>query len=679
MSLKNAIKQQHYIRRSFRKWGYWGIITILVAAMFGLPTLAQPDLNLSPTQLQPRLTVPESPVAPSPSAPGLNDPQEFAAFVDDFFQQEMSKEHIPGAVISVVKDSKLFFANGYGYANVEEQTPVVADRTLFRVASLSKLFTATAAMQLYERGLLDLHTDVNQYLSNFQLDNPYSEPVTAAQLMMHTDGTTKRRIGIAARTPEAMEPLEDYLANHMPPVIWKPGELYSYSSHSTALLGYLVERLSKTPFTEYIDSNILEPLKMRRSTFLQPLPHPLAKDLAVGYQYQSNAFQPVPFLYLNIAPAAAMSTTATDMANFMIAQLQAGRYGNSSILQPKTVQLMHEQHFTHHPRLPGTGYSFRERLENNIRMIGHLGSLRGYSSSLTLMPDRNIGIFVASNSFSGIHEKLLSQLLDRYFPTANEAAPIKPLALSSDQLDRFTGTYRDLEYPRHTLAKLSAPFEHINIRNGGDGTLTLSTPRLFFLGSAPKIRLVPVESLLFQRSDDDAFTAFGEDEAGQIAYVFNPIWSKIGAYERVPWYETVWVQFGVIGFCAAIFLSAIIFWLIRWLRRSQYQTAQKSRGAWSLAALVSALNLAFLIGLPLSLWGIGVWKLVYGVPFVVVVLLCLPITAALLAIGLPLIAAFAWKNHDWSALKRWHYSSIALAAAIFIPALAYWNLLGFHF
>jgi CubicO group peptidase (beta-lactamase class C family) len=679
-------KQRGY----FRRWFRWGMLAILVipllfVPMSALPGLAQSDFNLPPSEPQQQQPIQpnEAPVAPSPSAPGLNDPQEFAAFVNQFFNEEMSKAHVPGAAISVVKDGELFFTKGYGYANVEEQIPVVADRTLFRVASLSKLFTATAAMQLYERGLLDLNADVNQYLPNFQLENPYPEPVTAARMMLHTDGTTRRRIGLAARTEAEMKPLGDYLADHMPPVVWPPGELYSYSSHSIALLGYLVERLADTPFVEYVDENILQPLQMRRSTFLQPPPPELADDLAVGYQYRNGEFKPVPFLYLNIAPAASMSATATEMAKFMIAQLQGGRYGDVGILQPETVRLMHEQHFTHHPKLPGTGYSFRERLENNIRMVGHLGSLRGYSSSLTLMPDRNIGIFIGSNSFGGIHEKLLNRILDRYFPVADESPPIEPLQLSDAQLDRFTGTYRDLEYPRHTFVKISAPFKHLNIQKGGNGTLLVSTPGLFFLGNAPKIRLVPVESLLFRRANDDALTAFGEDEEGRITYAFNPIWPKIGAYERIPWYETIWVQAGVIGFCAVVFLSAAIVWpiipVIRRLQGKRFQVERRWSEAWSLAGLIGTLNLVFLIGFPLSLWLIGVWKLVYGVPPIVVAFLCIPLVTTPLTLGLPFVTLLAWKDNYWSALKRWHYSLITLAAVVFIPILAYWNLLGFQF
>jgi len=655
---------------------------ILFLSLLGLPSVAKdtPKFPLSePQQQQP--IKPEKPVISSPAAPELSDPQEFENFVDNIMNEEISKSHIPGAVISVVKDGNIFFAKGYGYANLEKNIPVVADKTLFRVASVSKLFTATAAMQLYERGLLDLNSDVNNYLP-FRLDNPFPEAVTPAQMMMHTDGTTKRRIGMAARTAAKMTPLGDYLADHMPPVVWRPGTIYSYSSHSTALLGYIVERISGIPFVQYIDKNLFQPLLMRRSTFLQPPPPELASDLAVGYQYQNGKYKAVPYLYLNIAPAAAMSTTATDMAHFMIAQLLQGRYENSRILAADTVRLMHEQHFTHHPKLPGTGYSFHERLENNLRMIGHLGSLRGYSSSLTLMPNQNIGIFIATNSFSGVAGKFLNQFLDRYFPVTNQPAPIKPLTLSEEQLNRFTGTYRDLEYPRHTFAKISAPFKHINITKSGDGTLIIIPPDLFFLGSVNRVRLVPVEPLLFKHVDDDAFTAFGEDRMGNIAFAFNPLWAKIGAYERVHWYENVWVQLGIAGFCTIVFLSAFIAYtlnpIIRRLRRKHLQH-QEFNGTWVIAGLVGTLNLIFLIGFPLSLWLYGIWRLVYGVPLITVALLCIPLVTSVLTLALAWFAGLVCVDKDCSVLLRSHYSLITLAALVFIPFLGYWNLLGLHF
>ncbi|MGG6265526.1 serine hydrolase domain-containing protein [Leptolyngbya sp. AN03gr2] len=677
-SKKNIISKQKF----FHRFLCCTFLAIFILLSSGLPGLAQkePIFPLDDPQSEQLESIPEVP--PSPNAPGLNSTQELEGFSDQFFNSEMPKSHIPGAVVSVVKDGKLFFAKGYGYADIEKKIPVDADRTLFRVASLSKLFTATAAMQIYERGLLDLNADINQYLTTFKLNNPFPEPARVAQLMTHTDGTTQRLIGIAAPTAAKMEPLGDYLADHMPPIVWQPGKLYSYSNHSIALLGYLVERLSGLPFIDYMDKNIFQPLEMRRSTFLQPPPPALAQDLAVGYQYRSGQFQPVPFLYLNIAPAAALSATATDMAHFMIAHLLKGRYENSRILQEDTARLMHQQHFTQHPKLPGTAYGFRERLENNLRMIEHLGSLRGYSSLLTLIPDRNVGVFIATNSFQGIHEKFLSQFLDRYFPIANEPTPSKPYAMSDQNLDRFTGTYRDLEYPRHTLAKISAPFKLISIKKGSNQTLMIRRSNLFFMSNASDLQLAPVAPMLFQRVNDDAMTAFGTNEVGKIAFAFEPLWAKIGTYERVSWYERVWFQLGVIGGCAVIFLSALVYLIVARIqgrRKRESHSDRSSKRAWQLAGLTSALNLIFLVGLPLSLWLYGIWKLVYGVPPVVVALLCIPLLTSILSIGLVIFTGLAWKNKRGSIIKRLHYSLITLAAIIFIPILGYWNLLGFQF
>ena len=551
---------------------YWGILTILFFSLSGFPYLAQGTPAgtgqlpfLSPPQSQP--TEPDLVEPPPSTRQGPTDPQEVETFLDKFFAKEMPTKHIPGAVVALVKDGEIFFTKGYGYANVEKKIPVVPDKTLFRVASISKLFTGTAVMQLYERGLLDLNRDINQYLKRFQIENPYPEPITLANLMTQSEGSSQRLFGIADRTASEMVPLKEFIPDHMPPIVWRPGELYSYSNMGSTLAGYLVEVISGLPFVQYIDENILRSLNMQRSTFLQPPPPSLASDLAVGYEYQDGRFQSLPFLYLNIAPAASLSATATDMAHFMIAHLQNGRYENSRILEEETAQLMHQQHFTHHPKLPGITYSFHEHLENNIRAIGHLGSLRGYSSSLTLIPEQNVGLFVACNSFNGIHEKLRNQFFNHYYPVQEKPTPAKPPTNFEEQAARFTGVYRDVEYPRGTLASLGAVLGHVHVKSNGDGTLTVQAPEFFFSRGSVKRKLIPVEPLLFQRAGDDAYTAFGEDSKGNINYLYNPIRSRISAFRKLPWYETIPVQLSLTGFCAVLFLSAGVTWLARSLSR----------------------------------------------------------------------------------------------------------------
>jgi len=153
---------------------------------------------------------------------------------------------------------------------------------------------------------------------------------------------------------------------------------------ATALLGYLVERISGLPFVQYIDKTSYSRSPCA-AAFLQPPSPPLADDLAVGYQYRVVTLN--LFHTCTSISAAALNTTAADGA-FMMHLLRSLR----KLAHPGGGWPLHRQHFTHHPKLPGTA-GFHERLQNNMRMIEHLGSLR-YSSSLTLLPDQNIGILL---------------------------------------------------------------------------------------------------------------------------------------------------------------------------------------------------------------------------------------------------------------------------------------------
>jgi len=654
------------------------VIVILLSSTLlvtSCPThaIARSD-NPIPSQTPP----PEPPTdfSETQATPGLYNSQELEAFLDSFLPKEMQQEHVLGGVVSVVKDGEIFLTKGYGFTNPDKTQPVEGDRTLFRVASLSKLFTDTAVMQLYERGLIDLEADVNQYLQAFKIHNPYSQPVTSANLMTQTDGTTQRLLEIAAPTAAKMTPLETFIPARMPSMIFPPGEIYSYSNMGITLAGYLVQTLSQTPFIKYIEQNILQPLDMQHSTFQQPIPSNLQADLSPGFRYQDQHFKSYPFLYFNIAPAAALSATASDMAHFMIAHLQNGAYGKRRILKEETTKLMHEQHFTHHPKLPGTAYGFHEHLENNLRMIGHAGNMPGYSSSITLIPEQNVGVFTAFNSYNpAVPGKVLTRLLDRYFPAPK---PAKPDVRADVDLQRFTGSYRDLEYPRDTLAKITAPFGHIHITSEGSNQLSVETPGLYFSNSVTRRRLVPVGALLFKQVDDDSYTAFAEGTNGKITYVFNPVYPKIGAFEKVRWYETVVFQLWFAGICAVILLSACFVHPInRWLNRSAKSKPPRrfTRYAHWNAALAGGLYLVPLIASGLFLWLTGPWKLAYGIPIVVTFLLHLLPIAAVLSFGLLIWSIVAWKKNYWSWQSRFYYWVVTSAAILFIPFLHYWNFL----
>lgn len=677
------------LETAMKRVGY-GLLGLLLTLILTLPGLARTTgLVPSAVEGEPALTLGPSQIEPSSVTPGLDDPQDLETLVDNVFAEELEAGGVPGGAVAVVKDGEIFFARGYGYADIDQKLPVDAETTLFRVASLSKLFTATAAMQLQAEGLIDMEDPIAPYLGDeVELENPFSTPVTFAQLLTHTDGSTKRRIGLAADTEANLQPLEDYLADHLPPIVYPPGVVFSYSSHSIALLGYLVQRISGQPFIDYIHDHILDPLDMNRSSFAQPSPH--QEDLATGYQKQGGNFQPVPYLYLNIGPAAALSSTATDMAHFMIAQLQGGQYEGASILPPDAIAAMHRIQFRPHPKLPGTGYGFRERRINGFQTIGHLGSLRGYSSSLTLMPEQNIGIFIVSNNFSGVHGKLLRQFFDRYFPPR----PGLPVAGATPSLvgpaelnlDRFVGTYRDLEYSRHTIAKLSAPYQQINIRRTDNG-LEIQPPSLFFRRDRPASPLEPLEPLLFlqpeQGTEEATLTAFEADENGNILYAYNPIFPKMATYTKIAWYENIWPHAGILAVASLLFLSGMWVWplhpALRKLQCKSFVIPLQIRHAWLVMGWVSTLNLVFLIGFPLALWLYGVWRLAYGMPWFGFVFLGLPIISTLLTLLMVVITFVVWINGAWPTVRRWHYTLLSLAAVLFTTVLLYWRVLGFQF
>jgi CubicO group peptidase (beta-lactamase class C family) len=233
-------------------------------------------------------------------------------------------KHVAGATVAVVKDGALFFAKGYGYADVEQRKPVDPERTLFRLGSTSKLFTWTAVMQLVEDGKLDLDADVNRYL-DFKIPATYPEPITLRHIMTHTAGFEEDLRDLIAKDSAHMVPLGRWLETHMPERVRPPGNYASYSNYATALAGYVVERVSGLSWDDYIERRILGPLGMNRTTGRQPLPPQFREDMSHGYSFSRGQFEPKEWeIIMGAAPAGSISASATDMATFMLAHLGNG-------------------------------------------------------------------------------------------------------------------------------------------------------------------------------------------------------------------------------------------------------------------------------------------------------------------------------------------------------------------
>src|SRR6266576_6603227 len=277
------------------------------------------------------------------------------SFLDGIVPLQLSQTDIAGATVSIVKDGKLIFAKGYGYADVQKKLSVSARETLFRPGSISKLFTWTAIMQLFEQGELDLDRDVNEYL-DFRIPEAFGKPITLKNIMTHTPGFEEqiKDLFTTSGTPN----LGEYLKTHIPARVYPPGTVPAYSNYATALAGYIVQRVSGRPFDEYIAENILKPLNMTRSTFAQPLPPSLAPLMSGGYRLGSDPAQ--PFEVINPFPAGSLSSSAADMAQFMMAHLQDGQLGEVHILKPETARLMHSRLFALDDAANAMCYGFYE-------------------------------------------------------------------------------------------------------------------------------------------------------------------------------------------------------------------------------------------------------------------------------------------------------------------------------
>jgi len=613
-----------------------------------------------------------------PSTQGLADRIELEAFLDGIMTAHMESYHIAGATLAVVKEGEIFFAKGYGYADVENKKPVIADKTLFRPGSVSKLITWTAVMQLFEQGKLDLNADLNIYLKDFKIPDTYPEPITMKHLLTHTPGFEDVINEMAARSAEDLVPLAEFLARKMPARVLPPGKLTAYSNYGTALAGYIVEKVSGMPFENYVEENIFKPLDMLYSTFRQPLPSQLEDNMSAGYTYEKGVYKAEDFEYINgLAPAGSMSTTATDMAKFMIAHLQYGKYGENRILKEETAKLMHTQLFTHDSRVDGNAYGFWERNLNNLRTIGHGGDTVWFHALLVLVPEQNLGFFVSYNS-GGLgtllaRDELMQAFLDRYYPMP-EMPELKPSLDFKKGARRFAGSYGITRVVSTTYEKLMTLMMVTKVEATEDGTLLITLPA--GLGSK---QWVEVEPFVFREVGGQDTLVFREDSKGRISHAFfSPF--PIFACVKLAWYKTPGFHYSLLSISMILFLSTLG-WPVGALSRLLCKRKKEIPGApWLVRVIaggMSVLYILFLIGMFLVVS--DQMELMFGVPPLLKIVLVLPIISALLTIGALFFTYVAWKNKYWSVCGRVHYTLVALASLAFLWFLIYWKLLGYHF
>ena len=550
--------------------------------------------------VQPKKDVSQAAVPAQPSGPHEMTAADLEAFLDGLVPQQIKHDDVAGVTISVVKDGKLLFAKGYGYADVKQKKPVSPQDTLFRPGSISKLFTWTAIMQLYEQGKLDLDRDVNTYI-DFKIPDAFGKPITLKNIMTHTPGF-EEQVKDLFRNDTSKLNLGEYLKNHIPARIYPPGTVPAYSNYATSVAGYIVERVSGRPFDEYVAENIFKPLNMTHSTFTQPLPSNLAPLMSNGYRLGSD--DPGLFEVVNPFPAGSLSSSATDMAQFMLAHLEDGQLNGARILKPETARLMHSRLFGLDDAANAMCYGFYEESRNGHRIIGHAGDTVFFHSDLHLVLDQKVGFFVSYNSAgrgdSPGRLNLWYAFLDRYYPYTPPAASS---ATAKDDAKAASGTYTLSRRSETSFLKTASLLSQFTVSPVGDGDIEI--PQLTGPNGKPK-RWQAVGPMTFVERDGQDKLIFKPDESGHMRMVL-PYPFFIG--QRVSGLQNGKLLLTVLGVSLGLMLLTLILWPVAWFVRRHYDRTLELSPVERLLRLV--VRLVFLLDLIFvaALFGLTVYGL----------------------------------------------------------------------
>jgi CubicO group peptidase (beta-lactamase class C family)/D-alanyl-D-alanine dipeptidase len=399
-----------------------------------------------------------------------------------FIEHEMAQKQLPALSLALVDDQQIVWAQGFGFADPDRKIPATAG-TIYRAGSVSKLFTDIGIMQLVERGELDLDAPVTGYLPDFHPKNPFAKPITLRELMSHRSGLVRE------------PPVGHYFDPNQPAVraavnslnsttlVYAPGSHTKYSNAGITVAGYVLERLKATPYAEYLQRSVLEPMGLTESAFA-PEPQ-LAPKLAKAYMwtYEGRTFQ-APEFQLGIGPAGSLYTSAVDLGHFLSILFARGRGPHGLIVKPETL----DQMWRPQPVRPGEkaefGIGFRVAELDGHRMVRHGGAIYGFATELAALPDDKLGVIVVTTKGSSnavvnhiAHQALRLMLAVR----AGKALPRIPLTTAVDPAlaRKLDGRYGegakavDLIERSGRLYYLPARGgERIELRKAGDALIT---------------------------------------------------------------------------------------------------------------------------------------------------------------------------------------------------------------
>lgn len=602
------------------------------------------------------------------------DRQDLAAYVDGLVDAGREREGIAGVVVSIVDRDGPLLLRGYGIASTEPLQAASPETTLFRIASISKTFTYLLALGLVDDGRLDLDKPVNTYLpAPLQLPDDGFAPVLVRHLFTHTGGYEDSALGhLFVDSAERVLPAHEYLQRHRPARVREPGVRAVYSNYSVALLGALVAHVHGVGFDALAQRELFAPMGMRLTTFGEPLPTPDPRNAparfkgmwSTGFQRSGGGFKPQVFEYIaQIAPAGGASSTASDMGRFMRMLLNEGRLDGVQVLSPSAyARLSGEPLFRNAPEVGGFSYGFFDHRFGAVRAIGHGGATSWFHSSMIVVPELGIGIFVSTNTDTGrrFAPLVAEKVLERYFQHARPAA--LPVIAKDFDAERFAGRYA-AQRTNFSTAEKAFLTSLTQVTAAPDRSLVLTADGI-------ATRWVPESATVFREAEGPGRIAFLVDDAGAVTGFAGALGHNVSV--RVGFFDVSESLAPLIGVAAVV---ALLVLAGAWLRRRSANAGPTRSARWLYATAAAWLVFGALTVLMMrSAHASSGFFYGYPGPLLTITLWWSPLVIGLTVVSTGMLVP-AWRG-EWSPWRKLRHSA---AVAVFVLAgwmLWHWNLVG---
>ena len=664
-------------------------------AAFAAALLSGPASAQAPSVSPPATTPLEAPAPEAPKdgprlAPGQPiPPLELEAFVDTTVRLGMDEGHVAGVAVAVVQGGRVVLKKGYGFASFDPLRPVDPDTTLFRIGSITKTFTWIAAMRAVEAGKLDLDAPVNRYLPvELQIpDDGFAQPIRMRDLMTHSAGFEDRFAGIMfVFDPERLVSLESYLRDYRTRRVREPGAATSYSNYGASLAGAVVGAVEGTPWHDLVERDILAPLGLARTTTREPyppradLPAPmaeaLARDVSTAFRWNGATHVPREFEFVTPAPAGAISATAGDMARYLLLLLGDGTLDGVTVFGPTAARAF---------RTPMTSYPvgvgaldagfFDMLLPGGFHGYGHAGATLTFFSSLLVVPELDLGIFVTTNTERGgaLSNPFPARVIEHFYAPPGPApeSTARELAASNRA---YAGDYVSTRRRDRGLESFLTRFANaMSVSVSSDGALVVS-------GVGPTQRFVPA-------TEPDVFRPAAGPVAGGMLWFERDGERVVRAFAMPTTFDRV----GMLHRPAALAIAAVLaasaalaIFIGSFVRLARKRTAE-SRGQTLARRVQLAAAVLWLVAIAtFALWITGLLADITGVfrdwpgP-----LLSTASFAALAASGLTLLGVLllpaVWRNprdaRGWTAWRKGRYTLALTIFAVFGVLLGAWGAL----